>query len=87
MVPILAPLLGVLTGAYFPQKSDLEPPIERQYKPFQNHMSSYQVKRSPGCVVCAASTALRGGPYLSMEEQPFSTLTRGADSNPARVLL
>jgi hypothetical protein len=30
---------------------------------------------------------LRGGPYLKIEEQPFSTLTRGADSNPARVLL
>jgi hypothetical protein len=29
---------------------------------------------------------IRGGPYLIMEELPFSTLTRGADSNPARVL-
>jgi hypothetical protein len=28
---------------------------------------------------------LRGRPYLKIEEQAFSTLTRGADSNPARV--
>jgi hypothetical protein len=29
------------TGVYLPQKSVLEPPIERQYKPFQKHVSSY----------------------------------------------
>jgi hypothetical protein len=29
------------TGVYLPQKSDLAPPIERQYKPFQKHVSSY----------------------------------------------
>jgi hypothetical protein len=87
MAPILAPLLGVLfTGAYLPQKSDLEPPIERQYKPFQKHVSSYQVKRCLGCFIWAAPTALRGRPYLIMEELSFSMLTRGADSNPARVL-
>jgi hypothetical protein len=28
---------------------------------------------------------IRGGPYLKIEEQPFSTLTRGVGSNPARV--
>jgi hypothetical protein len=39
------------TGAYLPQKSDLEPPTERQYKPFQKHVSSYQAKRSPRCFV------------------------------------
>jgi hypothetical protein len=87
MAPILAPLLGFLfTGVYLPQKLVLSLPIESQYKPFQKHVSSYQVKRSPGCVVWAAPTALRGGPYLIMEEQPFSTLARGAESNPARVL-
>jgi hypothetical protein len=29
------------TGVYLPQKSVLSPPIERQYKPFQKHVSSY----------------------------------------------
>jgi hypothetical protein len=29
------------TGVYLPQKSVLLPPIERQYKPFQKHVSSY----------------------------------------------
>jgi hypothetical protein len=29
------------TGAYLPRKSELEPPIERQYKPSQKHVSSY----------------------------------------------
>jgi hypothetical protein len=74
------------TGAYLPQKTDLAPPLESQCKPFQNHVSSYQVKISEGCFAWAVPTALRGGPYLIMEEQPFSTLTRGADSNPARAL-
>jgi hypothetical protein len=50
------------TGAFLPQKLDLEPPIERQYKPFQKHVSSYQIKRSPGCVVWAAPTVLRDVP-------------------------
>jgi hypothetical protein len=88
MAPILAPLLGFLffTGAYLPQKLVLSPPIESQYKSFQKHVSSYQVKRSPGCFVWAAPTSLRDGPYLIMEEQHFSMLTRGAESNPARVL-
>jgi hypothetical protein len=74
------------TGAYLPQKSVLSPPLESQYKPFQKHVSSYLVERSPGCVVWAAPTALRDGPYLIMEEQHFSTLIRGAELNPARVL-
>jgi hypothetical protein len=74
------------TGAYLPQKSVLSPPIESQYKPFQKHVSSYWVERSPGCVVWAAPTLLRDEPFLIMEEQPLSTLTRGAESNPARVL-
>jgi hypothetical protein len=34
------------TGVYLPQKSVLSPPIESQYKPFQKHVSSYQVKRT-----------------------------------------
>jgi hypothetical protein len=49
-------------------------------------VSSYQDKRSKNFLVWAAPTALRDGPYLIMEEQHFSTLTRGAESNPARVL-
>jgi hypothetical protein len=59
IVPYMGQKKGVLfTGVYLPQKSVLEPPIERQYKPFQKHVSSYQVKRSPGCVVWAAPTLL-----------------------------
>jgi hypothetical protein len=73
-------------GAYLTQKLVLSPPTESQYKPFQKHVSSYQVKRYPGCFVWAAPTSLRGAPYLIGEGEPFSTLARGAESNPARVL-
>jgi hypothetical protein len=69
-----------------PSKIRLIPPIERQYKPFQKHVPSYYVKISERYYVWAEPTVLRGGPYLKIEEQPFSTLTRGADSNPARVI-
>jgi hypothetical protein len=88
MATILAPLLGVLfLGGISPSKIGLiAPPIASQYKPFQKRVSSCWVKRSPGCVVWAAPTLLRDEPFLIMEEQPFSTLTRGAESNPARVL-
>jgi hypothetical protein len=50
----------LFTGVYLPQKSVLLPPIESQNKPFQKHVSSYQVKRSPGCFVWAAPTLLTG---------------------------
>jgi hypothetical protein len=70
-----------------PSKICPVPPIERQeYKPFQKHVPSYYVKISKRYYVWAEPTVLRGGPYLKIEEQPFSTLTRGADSNPARVI-
>jgi hypothetical protein len=36
--------------------------------------------------VWVAPTQLRGDPIFYNEEQPFSKLTRGAESNPARVL-
>jgi hypothetical protein len=87
MAPILAPLFGVhFYGGVSPSKLDLLPRLESERNSVQKHVPSYYVKRSPGCVVWAAPTALRGGPSLIMEEQPFSTLIRGADSNPARVL-
>jgi hypothetical protein len=88
MAPILAPLFGVhfLRGCFSLKNRSYRPPIGSQYKPFQKHVSSYQVKRSPGCFVWAAPTSLRDGPYLVMEEELSSTLTRGAGSNPARVL-
>jgi hypothetical protein len=56
-IPVIAPILGqrkwgpFFAVVYLPQKLVLSPPIERQYKPFQKHVSSYQVKRSPGCVL------------------------------------
>jgi hypothetical protein len=50
-------------------------------------MPFYILKRSPRSFVWAAPPLLRGGPYLKIEEQPFSTLINGAESNPARVLL
>jgi hypothetical protein len=64
----IVPLTGqekgsFFTGVYLPQKSVLSPPIESQYKPFQKHVSSYQVKRSPGCFVWDAPTALTAGPH------------------------
>jgi hypothetical protein len=41
-VPYMGPEKGsFFTGVYLPQKSVLPPPIERQYKPFQKHVSSY----------------------------------------------
>jgi hypothetical protein len=58
-------------GAYLPQKLDLSPPIERQYKPFQKHVSSYQVKISEGYFVCGNGLCLYARTYLIMEEQPF----------------
>jgi hypothetical protein len=48
------------TGVYLPQKLVLLPPIETQYVSVQKHVSSYQVKRSPGCFVWAAPTMLTG---------------------------
>jgi hypothetical protein len=48
------------TGVYLPQKSILLPPIETQYVSVQKHVSSYKVKRSPGCFIWAAPTLLTG---------------------------
>jgi hypothetical protein len=46
-IPVIAPILGqrkwgpFFAVVYLPQKLVLSPPIERQYKPFQKHVSSY----------------------------------------------
>jgi hypothetical protein len=51
-IPVIAPILGqrkwgpFFTRVYLTQKSVVLPPIESQYKPFQKHVSSYQVKIS-----------------------------------------
>jgi hypothetical protein len=45
-------------GELLPQKLDLKSPIERQYKPFQKHVPSYQVKISKSCFVLATPTLL-----------------------------
>jgi hypothetical protein len=37
------------TGAYLPQKLDLEPPTERQYKPFQKHVPGEMYHRNVLC--------------------------------------
>jgi hypothetical protein len=70
---------------YLPQKSVLSPPIESQYKPFQKHVSSYQVEISPDRFVWAAPTLLRGGPYFKIEENSLRGANNVVDSNPARV--
>jgi hypothetical protein len=60
MVPLTAPLFGSLffKGAYFPQKLTPKSSIETEYKLFQKHVPSYQVKRSEDCFVWAAPQAL-----------------------------
>jgi hypothetical protein len=74
------------TGAYFPQKSDLSPRIESKYKPFQKHVSSYILKRSPDSVVWSAPTLLRAALDLFNEDNSLRGENTVADSNPARVL-
>jgi hypothetical protein len=73
-------------GAYLHQKLDLAPPLERERYSVQKHVLSYQVKISEGCFAWDAPTLLRGGPGIIKERYSFSTLTRGGESNPARVL-
>jgi hypothetical protein len=46
------------TGVFVPQKSVLLPPIKTQCKPFQKHVSSYQVKSAPAWFVWTAPTLL-----------------------------
>jgi hypothetical protein len=41
----------LLRGCISLKKLVLLPPIESQYKPFQKHVSSYQVILCPGCFV------------------------------------
>jgi hypothetical protein len=71
------------TGAYFPQKLDLLPSLERERNSVQRHVSSYQVKISEGCFVWAAPTLLRGGPYLKMEDNSLRGANTVEVSNPA----
>jgi hypothetical protein len=57
----IVPLMGqekgsFFTGAYFPQKLVFLPPAERQYKPIQKHVSSYQVKISESDHIIAVPT-------------------------------
>jgi hypothetical protein len=57
MMPLGAPLFGVYySEGDVPQKTDLAPPIERQYKPFQVHVSFYIPKISPGWFVWPVQT-------------------------------
>jgi hypothetical protein len=79
----------IFTGVCLPQKLVLLPPIERQYKPFQKHMPSYQVKISESCFVWVAPTLLRGRAYLKLEENSLrganTSEKKVVDLNPARV--
>jgi hypothetical protein len=45
-------------GAYLPQKLTPKSYIETEYKLFQKHVPSYQVKRSEDCFVWAAPPLL-----------------------------
>jgi hypothetical protein len=47
-----------LKGAYLPQKLTPKSSIETEYKLFQKHVPSYQVKRSEDCFVWAAPPLL-----------------------------
>jgi hypothetical protein len=80
-VPYMGPEKGsFFMGVYLPQKSVLSPPIDSQYKPFQKHVSSYQVKRSPGCFVWAAPTLLNG----AIIKKSALNLLRGANASEYR---
>jgi hypothetical protein len=88
MAVYIRPLFGGIffTGAFLPQKSVLSPRIESQYKPFQRHVSSYQVKRSPDWFVWAAPTLLRGTLDLFNEDNSLRGENTVVDSNTVRVL-
>jgi hypothetical protein len=87
MAVYIRPLFGgpFFTGPYFPQKSDLSPRIESKYKPFQKHVYSYILKRSPDSVVWSAPTLLRGELDSFNEDNSLRGENTVADSNPARV--
>jgi hypothetical protein len=76
MVPLTAPLFGVifLQGHIF--LTDLLPPLERERKPFQKHVPSYYIKISEGCFLWATPTQLRGGPYSINDDNSL----RGANT-------
>jgi hypothetical protein len=61
------------TGVYLPQKSVLSPPIESQYKPFQKHVSSYQVNRTPAI----RNLPLRFTPIFANKNHALNTLKMG----------
>ena len=87
MAVYIRPCLGgpFFRGAYLPQKSVLSPPIESQYKPFQKHVSSYILKRSPDSVVWTHRTVACALPYFIIEDNSLRGENTVADSNPARV--
>jgi hypothetical protein len=87
MAVYIRPRLGgpFFTGVYLPQKSVLSPPIESQYKPFQKHVSSYILKRSPDSVVWTLRTVTCALPYFIIEDNSLRGENTVADSNPARV--
>jgi hypothetical protein len=90
IMPLAAPLFGLyyyLEGIYLPQKSDLAASIETQYKPFQKHVLSYQVKISESCFVWAAPTLQTRGNNLNLK-QTFWRVPANSDilGNSARYL-
>jgi hypothetical protein len=72
-------------GEFLPQKWDLKSSVETQYISVQRHVSSYYVKRSPGCFVWAAPTLLTAGPLHNMALNSLRGANAVEDSNPARV--
>jgi hypothetical protein len=74
-IPVIAPILGqrkwgpFFAVVYLPQKLVLLPPIEGQYKPFQKHVSSYQVNRTPAI----RNLALRVTPIFSNKTHALNT--------------
>jgi hypothetical protein len=73
-IPVIAPILGqrkrgpFFKGVYLPQKLVLLAPIERQYKPFQKHVPSYQVKISERFIVWTRHTMTCAQPNFLIEE-------------------
>jgi hypothetical protein len=64
---------------------DLAAPLWSDRNSVQGHVSSYYVKINEVWFVWAVPSLVQARTYSMIEEQPVSTIPRGADSNPARV--
>jgi hypothetical protein len=87
MAPILAPLFGVhfLLGCFSLKNWTYCPVLRVRATPFKSTCLLTRLKEAN--IDLSRITDIGMSPYyLHMEELAFSTLTRGAESNPAHVL-